>query len=224
MRQPAKLPASTPQLIVDGLDDTKDSKRPKLAATCRCSDGLGTLDDRGLQVEIGTNAHFTAGGRCRSSVILRHAVCRRSVAAKMAERKLEEFNIVAAPQARSVRGDRRTVPRFSVSVDLHCLPRQLIGVWSREGGKSQVDGRCDQIRSAKITGSPRRPCDGWAEPGAGCVYPYRYAQAVCVFNERDASCCISCHNHSRACAHPKKKPNSAEMRIHIPLYCASRLC
>jgi hypothetical protein len=81
----------TPQLIVDGLDDSAGTNA-RLAAV---GDGVPvavTLTDRDLQVEIGTNPRFTSGDVILVSY-LRHAVSAIG-RGENAGRKLEEFNIV----------------------------------------------------------------------------------------------------------------------------------
>lgn len=81
----------TPQLIVNGLDDSAGANAQLGAAP----DGVPvavTLADPDLQVEIGTDAHFSSGDVILVSY-LRHAVSAIG-RGENAGRKLEEFNIV----------------------------------------------------------------------------------------------------------------------------------
>ena len=125
----------TPQLIVDGLDDSAGSNA-RLAAAADAVPVAVTLADRDLQVEIGTNPHFSAGDVILVSY-LRHAVSQVG-RGENAGRKLEEFNIVRSiHKLGQWRGDSA---RFSVS--LASLPADAtdVAVLVQGAGQSAIMG------------------------------------------------------------------------------------
>ena len=125
----------TPQLIVDGLDDSAGSNA-KLAAAADAVPVAVTLADRDLQVEIGANPHFTSGDVILVSY-LRHAVSEVG-RGENAGRKLEEFNIVRSiHKLGQWRGDSA---RFSVP--LASLPGDAtdVAVLVQGAGQSAIMG------------------------------------------------------------------------------------
>jgi hypothetical protein len=125
----------TPQLVVDGLDDSAGSNA-KLAAAADAVPVLVTMADRDLQVEIGTNAHFTAGDVILVSY-LRHAVS-QVARGENAGRKLEEFNIVRS--IRKLGQWRGDSARFSVSVASLPADATDVAVLVQGTGQTQVMG------------------------------------------------------------------------------------
>ena len=83
----------TPQLVVDGLTGTPRSDL-RLQAVSDAVPVAVTVVDGGVQVEVGTHAHFPAGDVLLVPY-LRHAVSPIG-RGENAGRKLEEFNIVRA--------------------------------------------------------------------------------------------------------------------------------
>jgi hypothetical protein len=125
----------TPQLIVDGLDDSAGSNA-RLAAAADSVPVAVILTDRNLTVEIGTNAHFSSG-----DVILvpylRHAVSQVG-RGENAGRKLEEFNIVRS--IRKLGQWRGDGARFSVLVASLPADATDVAVLVQGTGQTQVMG------------------------------------------------------------------------------------
>jgi len=107
----------TPQLIVDGLSGTPGTNLRLAAATDAVPVAVSVVDG-GIQVDVGTNPHFTSGDVLLVPY-LRHAVSAIG-RGENAGRKLEEFNIVRAiRKLGSWRGDsiRFTIPVTSLPAD-----------------------------------------------------------------------------------------------------------
>jgi hypothetical protein len=107
----------TPQLIVDGRDD-RAGTGARLAAVADAVPVAVSLREREVQVEIGTNPHFSAGDVILVSY-LRHAVSAVG-RGENAGRKLEDFNIVRSlHNLGQWRGDaaRFSVPVASIPAD-----------------------------------------------------------------------------------------------------------
>ena len=101
----------TPQLVVDGLSGTPGTDLRLAAASDAVPVALNVADGN-VQVEVGTNPHFTGGDVVLVSY-LRHAVSAIG-RGENAGRKLEEFNIVRGIRKLGVwRGEGA---RFSVQV------------------------------------------------------------------------------------------------------------
>ncbi len=125
----------TPQLIVDGLDDSAGSNA-RLAAAADSVPVAVTLAARNLQVEIGTNAHFSAGDVILVAY-LRHAVSQIG-RGENAGRRLEEFNIVRS--IRTLGQWRGDAARFSVSVASLPADATDVAVLVQGTGQTQVMG------------------------------------------------------------------------------------
>jgi len=107
----------TPQLIVDGLSGTPGTNL-RLAAAADAVPVAVSVVDGSIQVEVGTNPHFTSGDILLVPY-LRHALSAIG-RGENAGRKLEEFNIVRAiRKVGSWRGDstRFTIPVTSLPAD-----------------------------------------------------------------------------------------------------------